>query len=248
MRWRLLIVGLALAASPTAEAGAARLGAMPDPLLAIDSLFYVENRGLTRILVTLNAHRFKLVTDPAEVTQGANAFLIPRHGAVTFDIGALLAPDDENPFDDDCNAPVPNGNNCIEIVPQGPEGADAQVVISDVLLAGEAVAFVITPDDLEPLPQAFALLQSYPNPFADAATITYTIPESRTTGLPVSLVLYDVAGRRVRTLVEAQQYPGTFRVVWDGTGAGGRRVASGLYLCRLVAGDLRQTITLTLLR
>ncbi len=251
-----LLAVAAFAASVPAEAqvGAQRLSARanapqdPEPLLAIDSLFSIDNRGLSRIFVTLNEHRFKLVADPAEVDQSANAFPIPRTGPVTINIAGLLAPDDEDPFDDICTGPAPNGNNCIDIVSQGPAGADAQLIISDTPLAGQAVAYAITPADLEPIPQRFEVLQGYPNPFDEQTTITFAIPDSRTSGVPVSLVIYDLLGRRVRTLASGPRFPGTFTVVWDGTDARGQPVASGLYLCRLTTDELSGTIRLTRLR
>lgn len=246
---RLLILSALVALSARALAAQGPdTGRDAEPLLAIDSLLTIDNRGLTRFFVTLNAYRFKLATDPDEVDASANAFLIPRHGLITIDIAALLAPDDEDPFDDDCAAAVPNGNNCIAIVPQGPEGATAQVIISDTPIAGHPVAFAITVEDLGPIPQAFALLQSYPNPFTDAATIVYTVPESRSSGLPVSLGIYDRLGRLVRTLVAAQRFPGTFTVVWDGRDGAGRPVPSGLYVGRLVTDEGQRSIRITRLR
>lgn len=224
-----------------------------EPLLEIDSLFYVANRGLTRIGVRLNEHRFTLTADPAEAAQGASAFLIPREGTITIHIGDLLVPDDDDPFDDTCEG-FPDGpwtgygNNCIAFFPQGPDGADAQIVISDALLEGEAVAYAIRRDDLQPIPDRLALLSSHPNPFRDATTITFTIPEDRSTGLPVHLAVYDARGRLVRVLVDGRRYPGTFTVVWDGRTGSGAEAASGLYLARLLAGDARRTIRLTRIR
>ena len=252
----LVLAAATCGASEPAEAqvGAQRFSARanapqdPEPLLAIDSLFSIDNRGLTRIFVTLNEHRFKLVTDPEEVDRSANAFPISQSGFITIDIADLLNPDDEDPFDDVCAGPNPNGNNCIDIVSQGPEGTDAQLIISDTPLAGQEIAYAITRDDLAPIPQAFGLLQSYPNPFVDRATLTYDIPADRTNGVPVSLVIYDLVGRRVRVLASGLRFPGTFTVEWDGNDARGQHVASGLYLCRLTAGAMSETTRLTRLR
>ena len=221
---------------------------VPEPLLAIDTLLTVENDGLSRLFVTLNEHAFKLVADPAEVGASANAFAVPRHGAVTINIADLLAPDDENPFDDDCSLPVPNGNNCIAFVPQGPDDARAQVVISDTPVQGRPVAYAITRSDLEPLPDALDLHPAYPNPFAGAATLTYTVPAARTAGVPVTLAVFDVLGRRVRVLVDGVRYPGTFAVAWDGRDDAGRPVAAGLYVARLATPEVAEAVRLTRLR
>ena len=66
---------------------------------------------------------------------------------------------------------------------------------------------------------------------------------------PVRLVVYDVLGRRVRTLREDPSAgPGRFRVVWDGADDQGRPAASGVYLLRLTAGPDRASGRVVLLR
>ncbi|MGH7494760.1 MAG: FlgD immunoglobulin-like domain containing protein [bacterium] len=79
------------------------------------------------------------------------------------------------------------------------------------------------------IPTAFALAQNYPNPFNPATTIEYEISKSTN----VSLAVYDIVGRRVRTLVSTRQNAGHHRVTWDGTNDGGRIVANGVYVYRL---------------
>ena len=217
------------------------------PLIAIDTLFYIDNQGLTRVLVDLNGHTFKLATSPDEVRQSANAFLIPEDGPITINIADYLLPDDDDPFDDTCEEDVPaSGNNCIEIIPQGPEDADAEIIIGDLLLPGQEVAYRV--EDLADVPANFALVGNAPNPFGAATLITYDIQENRTTGLPVSLRIYDAAGRRVRTLVDERRYPGRFTVRWDGTGDDGRLVASGVYFCQMIAEGVRETISMVVVR
>lgn len=239
---RVLCVVLLTAGASTAHAQ------QPEPLLAIDSLFSVDNEGLTRLFVTLNEHAFKLVTDPAEAAVSANAFLIPPFGPITIDIADLLEPDDENPFDDDCTLPVPNGNNCITLVPQGLDGTRAEIVISDTPIAGQPIAYAIRRADLERLPGALTLQPAFPNPFHDRTTLTFTIPEARTTGVPLTLTVYDVLGRRVRTLVDERRFPGTFAVVWDGRDDAGRPLSSGLYVARLAVPEETRSVRLTRLR
>lgn len=200
-------------------------------LIDIDTLFYIENRGLTRILVNLNGHPFKLVVDPAEVRRSANAFLIPEFGEITLNIAAYIRPGEDN---------------FMEVASQGPEGASAELIIGDLFVPGQEVAYAI--ENLMELPDAFGLLQSYPNPFSDRTRITYEIPQNRTSGLRVSLVLYDVLGRQTRVLVDEERYPGTFSVVWDGRADHGRLAAGGVYFCLMVAGEVRETIRLVLTR
>ena len=79
------------------------------------------------------------------------------------------------------------------------------------------------------VPTAFALAQNYPNPFNPETTITYDVAE----GSPVRLEVYNVMGQLVHTLVNEQQAAGRYRVVWSGTDAHSRQVASGVYFYRL---------------
>jgi flagellar hook assembly protein FlgD len=53
----------------------------------------------------------------------------------------------------------------------------------------------------------------------------------------VSLVIYNVLGQKIRTLVEEPRSAGRYQVVWDGRDDRGMTVGSGTYFCRLQAGD-----------
>jgi hypothetical protein len=81
------------------------------------------------------------------------------------------------------------------------------------------------------VPQEVILYPVYPNPSSGQATLTYAVPERA----EVHLVVYDVLGRRVRTLVDRVHQPGRHQRTWDGRNNGGERVASGVYLVRLTA-------------
>ncbi|MFQ5600395.1 MAG: carbohydrate binding domain-containing protein [Candidatus Krumholzibacteriia bacterium] len=88
-----------------------------------------------------------------------------------------------------------------------------------------------------------ALHSVSPNPFNPATCITFDL--ARPTH--VRLEVYDVAGRRVRSLVDERRDPGSHTVVWDGKDSNGRRVASGAYLCSLETGSARDAVKLVLL-
>jgi flagellar hook assembly protein FlgD len=64
----------------------------------------------------------------------------------------------------------------------------------------------------------------------------------------VTLRVYDVSGRLVRTLVDGRQPEGVATATWDGRNDGGGRVASGVYFYRLEAGDTRATRRMVLLK
>lgn len=97
-----------------------------------------------------------------------------------------------------------------------------------------------------------ALMQNYPNPFNPATTIRFEVPGSVGRGaagaVPVTLAVYDVRGRLVRTLVADRRAPGRYEAAWDGRNDGGRRVSSGIYFYRLAAGDFTRTRKMVLLR
>lgn len=86
---------------------------------------------------------------------------------------------------------------------------------------------------VELLPQEFALHQNYPNPFNPTTTIRYAIPVSEDGGAHVVLEIFNIAGQRVRTLVDAEQKPSNYSVTWDGLDDNGKRVGSGIYVYRI---------------
>jgi DNA-binding beta-propeller fold protein YncE len=94
---------------------------------------------------------------------------------------------------------------------------------------------------------AVAMLLSYPNPFADATTIVYTLT-AQDAATEVSLVVYNMLGQRLRVLVQGHRQPGEHRIRWDGRDEAGRLVPTGVYLYRLAVGDRHVTRQLVRLR
>ncbi len=88
-------------------------------------------------------------------------------------------------------------------------------------------------------PGAFALLQNYPNPFNPATTIHYEVPER--SGQNVELLIYDLLGRKVRTLVSGAAEAGYYRTTWDGLDDRGIPAGAGVYFYVLMSGDTRLT-------
>jgi len=86
-------------------------------------------------------------------------------------------------------------------------------------------------------PKAFSVEQNYPNPFNPSTTIEYTLPEDTW----VRIRIYNVLGRKVRTLFSGHQSAGHRRIVWDSKDDDGREVASGIYFCQIRAGESTQS-------
>ncbi len=95
------------------------------------------------------------------------------------------------------------------------------------------------------IPKRFELYQSAPNPFNPTTLIRYDVPPP---GGVVTLRIYDVAGRLVRTLADGVHSSGSMTVVWDGRNERGEQVASGLYFYRMVAQGFSQTRKTVLIR
>jgi hypothetical protein len=89
--------------------------------------------------------------------------------------------------------------------------------------------------------------QNYPNPFNPSTKIEYWVPDGKG-GEPVSLVVYDVRGARVRTLVDGRQPVGRYRVEWDGRDNSGTLVGSGIYFYRLATSHFSGTRKMLLLK
>jgi endo-1,4-beta-xylanase len=82
------------------------------------------------------------------------------------------------------------------------------------------------------LPATFELEQNFPNPFNPTTSIRYGVPQSS----QVTLTVFDILGREIRTLVNAVQSPGQYTVTFDG-----RDLASGVYFYRLSSASFSAT-------
>ena len=107
-----------------------------------------------------------------------------------------------------------------------------------------SVTVVVRGDEGGDIPKDFQLDQNFPNPFNPGTTIRVSIPvESR-----VSVKIFDVLGREVRTLLSGLQPAGVHEVVWDGRNAVGEVMPSGIYFYTMTAGDFFETRKMLLLR
>jgi len=97
-------------------------------------------------------------------------------------------------------------------------------------------------EDVRPL--SFELLGNYPNPFNPSTKIRYTLDSEA----QVRVEIFNLLGRRVRTLWNASQAPGQYELAWNAEGDDGKKLSSGVYFLRIMAGDQTRTGKMTLLR
>jgi len=106
---------------------------------------------------------------------------------------------------------------------------------------GKTGVLVITSPEV---PRTYSLSQNFPNPFNPLTQIRYALPKPSR----VSLLVYNILGEEIAALIDAQQEPGYYRIVWDGRDELGRGVCSGIYFYRLRAGDFISVKRMVLIR
>jgi hypothetical protein len=114
-------------------------------------------------------------------------------------------------------------------------------------LYGYEVVTAIEEPEVSPVDMTRAqLFQNHPNPFNPTTRIEYVIPQDGAGS--VTLTVHDVTGAQVRTLVDGIKAPGVYDALWDGKDAQGNPVSSGVYFCRLRAGQTAITKKMVLLK
>ncbi len=93
-------------------------------------------------------------------------------------------------------------------------------------------------------PGKFDLRQNYPNPFNPNTIINYALPKTS----HVKVEIFNILGQRVRTLVNEEEGPGYKSIKWDGKDQHGNQLGSGVYFCRIEAGDFTSSRKMTLLK
>ena len=94
------------------------------------------------------------------------------------------------------------------------------------------------------LPSGFALYPNYPNPFNPITTLRYDLPENAM----VTIMIYDIMGRRIKTLVNIDQTAGYRSIQWDATNDLGQPVSAGVYLYLIQAEEFRDTKKMVLMK
>jgi len=121
--------------------------------------------------------------------------------------------------------------------------SDEEYTVSDTgefVLSREALGI----DDDAGIPEVFALHRNYPNPFNPITTLRYDLSEKAN----VNIIIYDMLGRQVRTLINQTQDAGFKSVIWDATNDYGKPVSAGVYLYQIQAGEFVQTRKMVLLK
>lgn len=117
--------------------------------------------------------------------------------------------------------------------------------IDDFILHGNTEEpSVIDSDESAAAPLSYRLYRNYPNPFNPTTTIQYDLPESA----KISLKIYDISGKLIRTLKDDTQDAGYHSIVWNGTDDTGNKVNSGIYIYRLESKDYTENHRMILLK
>ena len=96
----------------------------------------------------------------------------------------------------------------------------------------------------ETLPKSFAVSPNYPNPFNPTTTIRYQLPQAA----EVNLVIYNILGQQVRTLVNTHREAGYHQAVWDGRNDAGVPAGSGVYIYIFRAVDFQEVRKMILMK
>jgi len=112
-------------------------------------------------------------------------------------------------------------------------------VFSDTCLTNCTVVTGVAQNNNNKIPETFVLKQNYPNPFNPSTKISYLLPKAS----EVTLVVYDLLGREVVTLVNEFRTAGTHTVEFNAS-----NLASGVYLYRIEAGDFKDTKKMLLVK
>jgi hypothetical protein len=90
-----------------------------------------------------------------------------------------------------------------------------------------------------PLPKSVVLKQNYPNPFNPQTTISYSLPKASL----VTIDIYDLLGRKLETLFDGKKDAGSYSIIWDAS-----ERSSGIYFCRIKAGEISINRKMALLK
>lgn len=99
-------------------------------------------------------------------------------------------------------------------------------------------------ESMNQMPRQYELYQNYPNPFNPFTTIAYDLPEKS----DVEIVIFNLTGQKVTSLVNQEQPPGSYQIRWHGADGSGNPVSTGIYICRLSAGRFERFVKVLCIR
>ena len=112
----------------------------------------------------------------------------------------------------------------------------------------EAIEFDLTQmssdNDTSQFPGRFSLSQNFPNPFNPTTEIKYELPNKSL----VNITIYDVVGRKIKSLVNQEQISGSYSLQWDATNSVGESIPAGMYIYTIQAGKYTSTKKMVLLK
>ena len=136
------------------------------------------------------------------------------------------------------------------VIAGGPgEGANARIAsmtsgtINDVALPEKEILL----GDVSSVPDRYELFQNYPNPFNMQTAIKYAVP-ALDGSQKVSLKIFSIRGRLLKTLFEGAVEPGEHAANWDGTDDTGKSVSTGIYVAQLKSNSFSKSIKITVIK
>jgi hypothetical protein len=227
-----------------------------------------EEYGVTVTLVTLVVQDFT-ISAPADtqyVTQGQSGGfdveLTSLHGfddPCTLIVSGLPNPPDSAEFDPATLIPPGASHLTVFTTAETDTGFYALTITAASIASGKGESVQHSVDvflkvseasdvddwaDNSNTPKSFALFQNQPNPFNPETKISYFLPKAS----HVKLVVFNVLGQKVRTLLDGPQDAGTQTLIWDGRSDDGRQLSSGIYFYRLQADNFQATKKMTLMK
>jgi len=136
---------------------------------------------------------------------------------------------------------------CYDVDTGGPYGLHTYIwtgVVARMLIDLYGSSVGISQSGVSASPSRFELQQNYPNPFNPATTISFILPRAE----KVTLIVFDVTGRLIKTLTNQKLSAGNHSVVWDGADESGRQVASGVFFYQLQTGNFAKSRKMILIR
>jgi len=143
------------------------------------------------------------------------------------------------------NSPVPDGRTMVLASADGKTVYAAMEGSGTVRFAEPPAGSISVrfPEGVS-LPSQFALSPNYPNPFNPVTRFTVSLPRAAA----VEVVVFDLLGRRVNTLLNEQRPGGSYTVEWDGRDLNGIQMPTGIYIVRMLSGDFSEARKVMLMK